>query len=58
MADTSLAIPFTPFSAAIEGAIVASKLLSGSIALKSGKTNDAINRFCRSSKSGAKHDLQ
>ena len=42
MADTSLAIPFTPFSAAIEGAIVASKLLSGTIALKSGKTNDAI----------------
>jgi len=42
MADTSLAIPFTPFSAAIEGAIVASKLLSGSIALKSGNTTDAI----------------
>ena len=45
MADTSLAIPFTPFSAAIEGAIVASKILSGSIALKSGKTNDAITDF-------------
>lgn len=45
MADTSLAMPFTPFSAAIEGAIVASKLLSGSIALKSGKTNDAITDF-------------
>ena len=45
MADTSLAIPFTPFSAAIEGAIVASKILSGSIALKSGKTNDAIIDF-------------
>jgi tetratricopeptide (TPR) repeat protein len=45
MADTSLAIPFTPFSAAIEGAIVASKLLSGAIALKSGKTNDAIIDF-------------
>jgi tetratricopeptide (TPR) repeat protein len=42
MADTSLAIPLTPFSASIEGAIVASKLLSGTIALKSGKTNDAI----------------
>ena len=45
MADTSLAIPFAPFSAAIEGAIVASKLLSGTIALKSGKTNDAIKDF-------------
>jgi hypothetical protein len=45
MADSSLAIPLTPFSAAIEGAIVAAKLLSGSIALKSGKTNDAIIDF-------------
>jgi len=45
MADTSLAIPLTPFSSAKEGAIVASKLLSGSIALKSGKTNDAIIDF-------------
>jgi tetratricopeptide (TPR) repeat protein len=42
LTDTSLSIPFTPFSAAKEGAIVASKLLSGSIALKLGKTNDAI----------------
>ncbi|TMI86988.1 MAG: hypothetical protein E6H08_19945 [Bacteroidetes bacterium] len=39
LTDTSLAIPFTPFSAAKD---VASKLLSGSIALKLGKTNDAI----------------
>jgi tetratricopeptide (TPR) repeat protein len=45
MTDTSLAIPLTPFSAAIEGAIVAANLLSGSIALKSGKTNDAILDF-------------
>jgi len=42
MADTNLTIPFTPFSAALDGAIVASNLLSGTIALKSGKTNDAI----------------
>lgn len=42
MADTSLAIPFTPFSAATDGATVASKLLSGTIALKSGKATDAI----------------
>ena len=45
MADSSLAIPLTPFSAAIEGAVVASKLLSGTIALKSGKTNEAIIDF-------------
>ncbi|HEY5969647.1 MAG TPA: hypothetical protein VIU35_16820 [Chitinophagaceae bacterium] len=45
MADTSLAIPLTPFSSAKEGAIVASKLLSGTISLKSGKTNDAIIDF-------------
>jgi tetratricopeptide (TPR) repeat protein len=45
MTDTSLAIPLTPFSAAIEGANVAANLLSGSIALKSGKTNDAILDF-------------
>jgi len=45
MADTNLAIPLTPFSAAIEGAIVASKLLSGTIALKSGRTNEAIIDF-------------
>ena len=50
MTDTSLAIPFTPFSAAIEGAIVASNLLSGSIALKSGKANDAIKDFAEAVK--------
>jgi len=42
MKDTSLLIPFTPFSAAIDGAVVASKILSASIALKLGRTNDAI----------------
>jgi tetratricopeptide (TPR) repeat protein len=47
MADTSLTIPFTPFSAAIDGAVVASKLLSGSIALKMGKTYDAIADFAK-----------
>ena len=45
MEDTSLAIPLSPFSAAIDGAVVASKLLSGSIALKEGKINDAIIDF-------------
>ena len=42
MADTTLTIPFIPFSAAIDGASVASKLLSGSMALKSGNATDAI----------------
>jgi len=50
MTDTSLAIPLTPFSAAIDGAIAAAKLLSGSIALKSGKTNDAIIEFAEAVK--------
>jgi hypothetical protein len=45
MSDTTLMMPFTPFSPAIDGATVASKLLSGSIALKEGKTNDAIIDF-------------
>lgn len=47
MADTSLTIPFTPFSAAIDGAVVASKLLSGSIALRLGQTNEAITDFTK-----------
>jgi len=42
VSDTSLLIPFAPFSPAIDGAVIAQKLLSGSIALKEGKRNDAI----------------
>ncbi len=45
MSDTSLGIPFTPFSPAIDGAVVAGKLLSGTIALKEKKINDAIIDF-------------
>ncbi len=45
MTDTNLLIPLTPFSAAIDGAVVASKLLSGTIALKEKKINDAIIDF-------------
>lgn len=45
MKDTSLNIPLTPFSPAIEGAAVAENLLMGSIALKEGKTRDAIVAF-------------
>ena len=40
--DTSLFAPLTPFSAAISGATVASKLLSGTIALKQNSISDAI----------------
>lgn len=42
LSDTILFEPFTPFSPAINGATVASKLLSGTIALKQGLKNDAI----------------
>jgi tetratricopeptide (TPR) repeat protein len=45
MKDTTLAIPFSPFSSALEGAVVAQKILSGTIALKEGKINDAIIDF-------------
>jgi len=45
LSDTSLAIPFTPFSPALDGTVVASKLLSGTIALKEKKINDAIIDF-------------
>ncbi len=47
MADSTLALPFTPFSAALDGATVASNILSGSIALKEGKTSDAVNDFAK-----------
>ena len=42
MKDTSLAIPLTPFSPAIDGAVIAAKILSGTIALKERRKNDAI----------------
>ena len=42
LSDTILYLPFTPFSAAISGATVASKLLSGTIALKQKITSTAI----------------
>jgi tetratricopeptide (TPR) repeat protein len=43
--DSSLYIPFTPFSPAIDGAVVAEQLLAGTIALKENKLNDAIAAF-------------
>lgn len=45
MKDTSLNIPFTPFSAAIESAAVAENLLAGTIALKEKKYSEAIVAF-------------
>ena len=43
--DSNLYIPFTPFSAAIEGVIVAEHLLSGTIALAEKRFDDAIISF-------------
>lgn len=45
MKDTTLNIPFTPFSAAIESAAVAENLLIGTIALKEKQFTDAIVAF-------------
>ncbi len=47
MKDSSLSIPFTPFSAAIDGANVAAGLLEGSIALNEKKHTDAITAFSK-----------
>jgi tetratricopeptide (TPR) repeat protein len=43
--DSSLLLPFTPFSPAIDGAVVAENLLIGSIALKEKRYSDAIAAF-------------
>ncbi len=45
MKDSSLLIPFTPFSPAIDGAVVAENLLAGSIAVVEKKYNNAIAAF-------------
>ncbi|MGZ8549718.1 MAG: tetratricopeptide repeat protein [Chitinophagaceae bacterium] len=47
MKDSSLRIPMSPFSAAIEGAIVAENLLAGSIALSEKKYIDAVTAFTK-----------
>jgi tetratricopeptide (TPR) repeat protein len=47
MKDNSLMIPFTPFSAAIEGAVVAQNLLGGTIALQEKKYAAAITAFSK-----------
>jgi tetratricopeptide (TPR) repeat protein len=45
MKDSSLRIPFTPFSPAIDGAVVAEQLLAGTISLKENKLQEAIKAF-------------
>jgi tetratricopeptide (TPR) repeat protein len=45
MKDAVLAIPFSPFSSALEGATVAENLLAGTIALKEKKNSVAIAAF-------------
>jgi len=47
MKDSSLTVPMSPFSAAIEGAIVAENLLAGSIALVEKKYIDAVTAFSK-----------
>ena len=43
--DSTLALPFSPFSPAIDGAIIAENILIGTIALKERKFSDAIAAF-------------
>ena len=45
MEDTTLAIPLSPFSSAVEGAMVAEGILSGTIALKEKNYKEAISEF-------------
>lgn len=45
MKAPSLKFPMTPFSAAIDGAITASEMLEGFIALKENKNDEAIEHF-------------
>lgn len=47
MKDSSLLLPFIPFSPAIDGAVVAENLLAGSIALAEKKYNIAITAFSK-----------
>lgn len=50
MRDSTLAIPFTPFSSAIDAALVAENLLDGTIALKDGRYNDAVVAFSKAAR--------
>ena len=43
--DSSLAIPYSPFSPAVDGGIVAEQLLAGTIALKENRLKEAVLHF-------------
>jgi tetratricopeptide (TPR) repeat protein len=45
MKDSSLAVPFSPFSSALDGAMVAENLLDGTIALQENDYPEAIIKF-------------
>ncbi|MEO7924616.1 MAG: hypothetical protein ABIR30_13125 [Chitinophagaceae bacterium] len=45
MKDSSLLVPLSPFSAAIEGAVIAENILAGTIAVKEKRFSDAIPAF-------------
>jgi tetratricopeptide (TPR) repeat protein len=47
MEDKNLAIPFTPFSPSLAGAVVAENLLTGTIALKEKRMNESIEAFTK-----------
>jgi hypothetical protein len=47
MQDKNLAIPFTPFSPSLDGAVVAENLLAGTIALKEKRISDAVIAFVK-----------
>lgn len=47
MEDSSLAIPFSPFSSSLEGAVIAENLLMGTIALKEKRMTDAVVAFVK-----------
>jgi predicted Zn-dependent protease len=49
MKDSSLSIPYSPFSPAIDAAVVAEQLLSGTIALKEKRISDAVTAFQKAS---------
>ncbi len=47
MNDSSLAIPFSPFSSVLESAVAAENILTGTIALKEKRMDDAVNAFTK-----------
>jgi tetratricopeptide (TPR) repeat protein len=50
MKDSSLAIPFTPFSPAVDGAVIAENILTGTIALNEKRMNNAVVAFAKAVK--------